>query len=307
MVVVERLAGGLLGVNVPEPLVNPEDGRVELAPRKVAWLYGLFGASSLLTAVELPGAGAWLASAALLVVTLCAGHSVGLHRGIIHGSYRCSKLLRGFLVYLFVHTGIGGPLSWIRLHRVRDHYQNAPRCPRFFRYEHSAIRDYFWNLHLRFTPRDASLFAISEEDENDAWLSFLERTWPLHVIALGVALWLTCGPGVAVVCVPLRVAISVMGHWYIGFEAHKSGPTRYVLEGSAEMGKNLPLLGIVSFGEGFHNNHHANPSSARMGEGRCELDLGWYLILALERLGLVKDVQATGRTPSVLRFNARRV
>jgi stearoyl-CoA desaturase (delta-9 desaturase) len=230
-----------------------------------------------------------------------------LHRGIIHGSYRCSKLLRGVLVYLFVHTGIGGPISWIRLHHVRDYHQNAARCPRYFRYEHSAARDYFWNLHLRFVPRDFSPYAIPQADERDAWLSFLERTWPLHIIALGVLLWLTCGAGVALVCVPLRVAVSVLGHWYIGFRAHKSGGVRYALDGSAETGKNLPLLGVVSFGEGFHNNHHANPSSARMGEGRYEVDLGWYLVLVLESLGLVSDVQATGRTPSVRRFNARRM
>jgi stearoyl-CoA desaturase (delta-9 desaturase) len=119
--------------------------------------------------------------------------------------------------------------------------------------------------------------------------------------------WACFGLDVAVVCVPVRVLVSVIGHWYIGFEAHKDGGVRYVLDGSAEIGRNLPLLGIVSFGEGFHNNHHANPSSARMGEGKYELDLGWYLVLALERLGLVWDVQATGREDGVRRFNARRV
>jgi stearoyl-CoA desaturase (delta-9 desaturase) len=306
MVIVERLGSPSVGAKSSEPLVPAETGAVEFAPGKVAWLYSVLGAASLVM-VESADAGAWVASAALLAVTLCAGHSVGLHRGVIHGSYRCSKLLRGVLVYLFVHTGIGGPISWIRLHHLRDYQQNAARCPRFFRYEHSAARDYLWNLHLRFVPRDPSAYAIPQEDERDAWLSFLERTWPLHVIGLGVLLWVTCGAGVALVGVPLRVAVSVLGHWYIGFRAHKSGGVRYALDGSSEAGKNLPLLGVVSFGEGFHNNHHANPSSARMGEGRHEVDLGWYLILALERLGLVNDVQATGRTPSVRRFNARRV
>jgi stearoyl-CoA desaturase (delta-9 desaturase) len=244
------------------------------------------------------------AALALTVLTLCAGHSVGLHRGIIHKTYSCPRWLRGALAYAFVQTGIGGPVGWIRLHYVRDHYQNSSDCPRYFRYDHSLLRDYLWNLHLRFVPRDAAVYGIPESDEHDPWLRFLDRTWPAHVVALGLALWLAFGPGVALVCVPFRVAVSVLGHWFVGFAAHKRGGIRYQLDGSAEIGRNLPLLGVLSFGEGFHNNHHGNPGSARMGEAPLELDLGWYLLLALEHLGLVWNLQATGRTP-VRRFNAR--
>jgi stearoyl-CoA desaturase (delta-9 desaturase) len=101
--------------------------------------------------------------------------------------------------------------------------------------------------------------------------------------------------------------VSVLGHWFVGYRAHKHGHVRYALDGSAEMGRNLTLLGVLSFGEGFHNNHHASPGSARMGEARYELDLGWYTLLALERLGLVHDLEATGRAKPVLRENARRI
>ena len=287
-----------------EPLVLPAAGRVELAPAKGVWLYGLLAASAL-TARYRPTPAAALAALGLAVVTLCAGHSVGLHRGVIHRSYQTSRFLRGALAYLFVLTGIGGPVSWIRLHFVRDHYQNAAECPRYFRYDHSLLRDYFWNLHLRFVPRDPSVYGIPTSDEDDPWLVFLERTWPAHVVGLGLLLWLLCGPSVALVCVPLRVTVSVLGHWLIGFVAHKYGEVRYELDGSAESGRNLLVLGALSFGEGFHNNHHANPRSARMGEAWYELDLGWCLVLGLERLGLVHDVHATGRSAPVRRFNAR--
>jgi fatty-acid desaturase len=287
-----------------EALVPPTVGKVVPAPAKVLWLYLVLGTSGLLWFYP-PSLAACGAALGLTALTLCAGHSVGLHRGIIHQAYSCPRWLRGALAYAFVHTGIGGPIGWIQLHYVRDHYQNSGECPRYFRYDHSLTRDYFWNLHLRFVPRDAAVYAFPASDERDPWLRFLERTWPVHVVALGFALWLGFGPGVALVCVPLRVAVSVLGHWFVGFTAHKRGAIRYDLQGSAEIGRNLPLLGILSFGEGFHNNHHANPSSARMGETPLQLDLGWYLLLAFERLGLVHDLQATGRTP-VRRFNARR-
>jgi stearoyl-CoA desaturase (delta-9 desaturase) len=89
--------------------------------------------------------------------------------------------------------------------------------------------------------------------------------------------------------------------------AHKYGYVRYELDGSPEIGRNLLVLGVLSFGEGFHNNHHANPGSARMGEAWYELDLGYILILGLERLGLVWDVRATGSRGDVGRPNARKV
>src|SRR5262249_4463637 len=158
------------------------------------------------------------------------------------------------LAYLFVHTGIGGPLSWIRLHYVRDYYQNAAECPRYFGYTQSTLRDYFWNLHLRFVPRDWALYQVPESDLADPWLRFLERTWWLHVLGLAVALYATFGLEAALALVPLRVSVSVLGHWYIGYRAHKHGGVRYELDGSPEIGRNLPLLGVLSFGEGFHNN-----------------------------------------------------
>jgi fatty-acid desaturase len=288
-----------------KPLLLPHMGRLELGLGKVAWLYFVLGSAALVVLFP-PSPTAAASAFAMTVVTLCAGHSVGLHRGVIHRSYRCSKWLRGLLAYLFVQTGIGGPIGWVRLHYVRDYYQNQAHCPRYFAYDHSLCRDYFWNLHLRFIPRDAALYGVPESDERDRWLRFLELTWPAHVVALGVALWLTLGPSVAIACVPVRVAVSVLGHWFVGFTAHKTGLVRYELDGSAEIGRNLPLLGILSFGEGFHNNHHANPGSARMGETHYELDAGWYLLLALERVGLVHDLQATGRSHTQ-RFNARRV
>jgi stearoyl-CoA desaturase (delta-9 desaturase) len=190
---------------------------------------------------------------------------------------------------------------------VRDHYQNAPTCPRYFGYSQSAFRDFFWNLHLRFVPRDPKKYGIPREDEEDPWLAFLERTWPLHVLGLFALVAALFGLRAALTVVFLRVSVSVLGHWFIGFLAHKYGYVRYELDGSPEIGRNLLVLGALSFGEAFHNNHHANPGSARMGEAWYELDLGYLFILAMEKLGFVWDVQATGARGNVGRANARRI
>jgi stearoyl-CoA desaturase (delta-9 desaturase) len=287
-------------------LVPPEEGYLELGVGKTLWLYAALGSSTLLVFFP-PTKGLLLISMALALITLCAGHSVGLHRGIIHRSYRTSRFVRGLLVYLFVHTGIGGPVSWMRLHYVRDHYQNAAFCPRYFGYEHSVLRDFFWNLHVRFVPRDPKKYGVPREDEEDPWLVFLDRTWPLHVIGLFTVVAALFGIAAALTIVSLRVAVSVLAHWFVGVMAHKYGYVRYELDGSPEIGRNLLVLGALSFGEGFHNNHHANPGSARIGEAWFELDLGYLVVLALERLGVVWNVQATARAGDVGRPNARRI
>jgi stearoyl-CoA desaturase (delta-9 desaturase) len=267
-------------------------GRVRFDPVRSLWLWtvGLSGAAAGLPALDGRLLGV---SLGLTFLTLCLGHSVGLHRGIIHRSYEAHPAVRGALAWLFVLSGLGGPLSWARLHAVRDYWQNREGCPPYFAYDHGLLRDFFWNLHTRFEPADdRALARLPAGLLEDRWLRFLERTWPLHVLALaaGIGAWL--GPGGLAVCVCLRTAGGLLGHWFVGYAAHVWGERRYRIAGARESGTNLGLLGIASFGEGFHNNHHAFPWSARMGLGRGQLDLGWLSLRALEAAGLVRSLRA---------------
>jgi stearoyl-CoA desaturase (delta-9 desaturase) len=206
--------------------------------------------------------------------------------------------MRGLLAYFFVHTGLGGPLSWIRVHYFRDYWQNRLDCPAFFRYDHSIGRDYYWNLHFTLKPADISRYDIPAEDLHDPWLVFLEKTWFLHVLASAALIWAAFGFEAMIVCIPLRISITILGHWFVGFVSHKYGYARYDIDDATEHGYNNWVLGALSFGEGFHNNHHAHPSSAKMSSAWYELDLGWYLVATLRAVGLVWDVQVQGKTPT---------
>lgn len=282
----------------------PQDvGRVRISPAKIVWLWGLIVGALLIGPSFAPGAIA--ATLALTFVTVCLGHSVGLHRGVIHATYEMSRWVRNALLYCFVHTGLGGPLSWILLHHTRDHWQNESETPPYFAYRHSLAKDFWWNLHCAFEPRDASLYGMPAEQTSDSWLRFLERTWFAHPLALFAAVALVIDPHVAVTLVLCRVAMTILGHWFMGFVSHKYGEVRWDLDGSSEVGRNNLLLGWLSFGEGFHNNHHAHPGSARMGFRWYELDLGWLAVRALAALGLIHDVRAFGRTNGTARANAR--
>ncbi|MFO0727567.1 MAG: acyl-CoA desaturase [Myxococcota bacterium] len=275
-------------------LVPPEVGVVGTDPFKAAWLISLaalglgFGLPHL--SLRWTGLGALLA-----FLTLCLGHSVGLHRGLIHQTYRAGPLVRGALAYLFVQTGLGGPLSWARLHAVRDYWQNRGDCPRYFRYDHGLWTDLVWTQLFRFEPADdRALCRLHPGLLEDRWLRFLEASWPLHVLGAALLLLALAGPDAVAVSVALRVAVGILGHAYVGYRAHARGAQPFLVEGAAESGTNLPWLGVLSFGEGFHNNHHAFPRSARMGLGRWQIDAGWAVLRLLAACGLVEGLLEAG-------------
>jgi fatty-acid desaturase len=274
-------------------LVPAEVGRVRPDPVRALWLWGM-AVPGLVAGVPALSRTTTALALVLALLSLCLGHSVGLHRGIIHRAYDCGPWLRGLLAWLFVLSGLGGPLSWARLHAVRDYWQNRQDCPRYFAYDHGLLRDFGWNLHCRFEPADNRADGRLPADVlRDRWLLFLEATWPLHVLALAGLIAATLGPGAVAVCISARTAAGIAGHWFVGYAAHSWGERPHAIAGAKECGTNLRLLGVLSFGEGFHNNHHAFPRSARMGLGRGQVDLGWIALGLLRRLGLVRSV----RTP----------
>lgn len=266
--------------------MDPAIGRVRFDAAKAAWLWTMIATGAIGVLVATPAT--LTIAGALHVLTLCVGHSVGLHRGIIHRAYRARPAVVGALAYLGVLTGLGGPLSWARLHAVRDHWQNQPTCPAYFGYRHSLACDFLWYLHCRFEPADRRAEQRLPPDLlSDRWLGFLERTWPLHVLGLALAIAATLGPAAAATIIGTRTALGFVGHWFIGYAAHRWGTRRFVIAGAAESGTNVWLLGVLSFGEGFHNNHHRYPAAARMGLRWYEVDLGYAAIRLLAALGLL--------------------
>lgn len=291
---------------LPAAVAGGVGGRVEVSWPKALWLYvnlalGLAAAPFALSPKTAAG------GFALAFVTLCLGHSVGLHRGVIHRTYDTSRTARCALATLFALAGLGGPVSWIRVHFTRDHWQNRAECPPYFAYSHGALCDYHWNLHCRFVPARDADYGIPESDLRDPYLLFLERTWFVWPALLAAAVAATFGPAVAGVTCCLRVAAGILGHWLVGFVSHKVGYVRYGVAGASAEGRNVFFLGLLSFGEGFHNNHHALPGSARMGVKWYELDAGWLVVRALEALGVVRNVRAWHRPGFEAKATARSV
>ena len=270
--------------------IKTHTGTIRFAWQKVTWMYLLFVSSFFINFEDLLLKD-YVVNGILLVLTVGIGHSVGLHRGVIHRSYVASKLFRNISMYLFVLTGMGGPLNWLKQHYYRDYWQNRKDCPTYFRYQHNIMTDYWWNLHLTYTPNDMNCYEIPESDLNNSWLKHLNTYWMLHYLFFAVVVFMLFGFNSMLFMVSLRASTVILGHWFVGYASHKWGYARHQIKGADESGYNDVLLGFISFGEGFHNNHHSYPTSAKFSSKWYEVDFGWMLITICHMLGWITSVK----------------
>jgi fatty-acid desaturase len=94
-----------------------------------------------------------------------------------------------------------------------------------------------------------------------------------------------------------RIAVSLTGHWAVGHYAHRKGHQGWRIAGLPVQGYNLPGLGLITFGENWHGNHHAFPHSARLGLEKGQIDPRFWFIRALESCGLVRAVRLPNSAP----------
>ena len=241
-----------------------------------------------------PALGVFLATAA---VTLCAGHSVGFHRRLIHRSFACPSWLERVLVWLGTAVGMGGPIWTIRLHDSRDWAQRQPDCHWFLRHGKPPLLDGFYYLNFRLKLRDPPGFNPGPGIEEYLFYVFLQRSWMLHQLPIAAVLYLLGGWSFVVWGVFVRVAACTVMHWFISYFAHTRGPQDWVVDDAVIQAHNVPLMAIPTMGESWHSNHHAFPSSARHGLYPGQIDLGWRFVQMLEWLGLAWDVKLPANLP----------
>jgi fatty-acid desaturase len=291
---------------------NAVCGRVRWARSKSLWNSAMFLGAVCALSIHISFL-ALLACFVLTAVTLLLGHSVGMHRGLIHRSFSISAWLERCLIYLGVLVGVAGPFGILRTHDIRDWAQRQPQCHDYFAHRRNLLLDLFWQLHCRFEFANAPRFNVEPRLKNARFYVWLERTWMLQQLPLATALfylgnyvesngvaWLLSG-----IC--LRIVVSSVGHWTVTYFAHQpdlAGKQKsFHVRGAAVQARNVfgPnrfLMGLVSMGECWHDNHHAFPESARIGLSPRQLDPAWAVIRLLARFGLIWNVGA----PRVMRL-----
>lgn len=269
---------------------NPVHGSVYWSWRKSLWISGHFLVGVIGGALTF-SLDAFVLFLLFTCLTACLGHSLGMHRLLIHRSYKCPKWLEYIFIHLGVVFGMAGPFGMMRGHDIRDWAQRHPECHDYLKHGSPFLKDGWWQLHCDLALDHPPRFEPEERVARDRIYQFMEKTWMLQQLpwailffALGGWPWLIWG-------ISARIPLQLTGHWLVGFFAHNRGNRDWEIDGAAVQGHNVDIAGLITMGEAWHNNHHAFPGSALMGIYEDQPDVGWWVLKALARFGLVWDIQ----------------
>jgi len=232
----------------------------------------------------------------ILYVVRMFAITLGYHRYFAHRSYKMNRVVQFLVALIGVTSAQKGPLWWASHHRLHHKYADTDLDI------HSPKRGFFWShigwiISKRFKQTDYSLIKDFSKFKE---LVFLNRFQIVFPVLLGILCFLLMGLRGLVVGFGLSTVLLWHGTFAINSIAHKFGRRRYATKDTS---KNSFILAVITMGEGWHNNHHNYPYSAKLGESFCEIDFGYYMLLIAKKIGLVKDI----RLPLVGAFKARRI
>lgn len=268
---------------------DPVLGRVTWDPVKSLW-WGAMTASWIIGGYIWFSWGAVGAFFMACTIVLCGGHSVGMHRRLIHESFDCPHWLSLIGVWLGTLVGLGGPRTMMHTHDLRDWAQRQADCHPYLRHGHRPLRDFWWQVHGSLELDHPPDFMPSALYQNSRTMRVLQSTAFGQQIPVALLLLWLGGPGFVAWAVCGRISISIFGHWAVGWVAHNQGHRDFHNEGHCTQGHNVRGFGLITFGEAYHNNHHAFPESARLGLFPGQPDPGWWVLQALRKIGLVWSV-----------------
>src|SRR5262249_3750474 len=247
---------------------------------------------------------AWAVGGLYLFGTL--GINVGYHRLLTHRGFACPSWLEHALAVIGACCWQGSPMAWVAVHRMHHQHSDEPGDP------HSPRGSFFWSHVGWVLIYDPSIYCLSTYDRyardliRDRFYKWLERprVWRnLHLIQW--AAFACVGALVGGLCTlslmgALQMSLSwlVWGVflrtvmvWHITSSVNSLNHLwGYRTRDAKDDSRNNFLVGHISKGEGWPNNHHAEPRSAAHGQRWWELDVSYLTIRALEGIGLAHDV-----------------
>ncbi|WP_210418653.1 acyl-CoA desaturase [Aliikangiella coralliicola] len=269
---------------------NAYDGKVVWSPVKSLWITSMYFIA-IVGGILTFSISAFLIFLASTAVTLCLGHSLGMHRRLIHQSYQCPKWLEYCLVHFGVIVGLAGPKGMMHTHDMRDWAQRQNKCHDYFGHQQPFFIDAIWQLHCDLELKSPPKFIPEESFTNDRVYQWMEKTWMWQQLPWALLFFYWGGIAWVVWGICVRVAVSVTGHWLIGYFAHNEGDRDWHVEGASVQGYNIRFAALITMGESWHNNHHAFPGSALLGIEKNQVDPGWWVLRVLEKLGFVWNLK----------------
>uniref|UniRef100_A0A7N0VIC5 Fatty acid desaturase domain-containing protein n=1 Tax=Kalanchoe fedtschenkoi TaxID=63787 RepID=A0A7N0VIC5_KALFE len=224
---------------------------------------------------------------ALYIVTGLFGITLSYHRNLTHRSFNLPKWLEYTFAYCGVLAHQGNPMDWVSTHRFHHQFTDTNKDP------HSPTEG-FWFSHVKWALDKTYLSAKCGEPDNvgdlrkQPFYRFIEKTYYLHLLAFTLLLYAAGGIPFLVWGVAVRVMLVIHITFLVNSVCHIWGERAW---NTSDLSKNNWWVALLSFGEGWHNNHHAFEYSARQGLEWWQIDMTWGVIRMLEALGLATDVK----------------
>jgi stearoyl-CoA desaturase (delta-9 desaturase) len=227
-------------------------------------------------------------AAVMYYIATGLGISMGYHRLHTHRSYKVPLWLEYFFAVCGSLTLEGGPIFWVATHRRHHQFSDQPGDP------HSPRDGAFWSHMgwILFGDTNHNNTKLMSKYAPDlarhrfyVWLN--DYHW-IPVTVTGLAMWAIGGLPMMLWGTFFRVVFGLHATWAVNSATHMWGARRFATRDDS---RNTWWVAILSFGEGWHNNHHAHPTSARHGLAWYEFDPSWLLVKTLRYFGVAKAVQ----------------
>ena len=299
----------------PKPMVDERKGRVE---QTILYVLVVVPFLALAGAVVV----AWGWGISWLDVGLALGFyvfsglgvTVGFHRYFTHGGFKTKPWLRYTMAVAGSLSVEGGVIRWVADHRRHHAFSDKegdPHSPWRYGETVPALLKGLWFAHIGwlFDPDHTNQRRFTPDLLADRGIVRIEKAFPVLVIVsfglpalLGGLITMSWTGALSAFFWASLVRIGLLHHvtWSINSICHAIGERPFV---ARDKSANFWPLAILSFGESWHNSHHAHPSMARHGVLRGQIDISARVIWAFEKLGWAWDV----KWPTPERIESRRV
>ncbi|KAL5727917.1 hypothetical protein ACHQM5_001058 [Ranunculus cassubicifolius] len=278
----------ILFTNVVEAFEKREIQIGNWAPRDV--FYALFIVLVHVLCVFAPSTyspGAF--AAGLISYLLCGvlGVTLSYHRNLAHRSFKLPKYVEYLFAYFALHAYQGDPIFWVSTHRYHHKVTDTERDP------HSPIEGFFfahigWLFDFNKMVQKGANYNNVRDLTKQPYYRFLQKTMVIQVYLVVILLYMLGGFPYLVWVIGVRTVWGYHVTFLVNSACHTWGNRAW---NTKDLSKNNWWLSLFTFGESWHNNHHAFDYSARQGLEWWQIDLTWYMIKALAFLGLATDIK----------------
>lgn len=220
-------------------------------------------------------------------ITGCLGITLSYHRQLSHKSFQTPKWLEYMLAYCGVQAAQGDPIEWVSSHRYHHMHTDTPLDP------HSPYEGFWWSHMAWFLDSEATEERVGARTnkgdlESQPFYCWIRDTYGLHIAGMFVVLYALGGLPAVIWGGAVRLVVVYHITWFVNSACHVWGTQKY---NTGDLSRNNWWVGILAWGEGWHNNHHAFEYSARHGFEWWQVDVTWGVISLLQSLGLATNVR----------------